>query len=115
MSETAISLDGVRMNVTQTAPGGVVDARTIFEFSQTGTIVEARYEGGEIAAGRLIGHFINGQLAFRYVQMTRSGSLDSGASMCDVECGVDGRLRLIEHFEWGSREGTGTNVFTELA
>jgi len=109
-----ISLDGVRMTVTQTAPDGVVDDRTIFEFSHTGSIVEARYAGGEIAAGHLIGHFIDGKLTFRFVQMTNDERLDSGASTCDVDRGDDGLLRLVEHFEWATREGAGTNVFTQV-
>ena len=110
-----ISLDGVRMTVTQTAPGGVVDDRTIFEFSQAGNIVEARYAGGEVAAGYLIGHFIEGKLTFRYVQTTADERLDSGISKCDVERGDDGRLRLVEHFEWATREGVGINVFTQIS
>ena len=108
------SLNGVRMNVTQTAANGVVNAQTIFEFSHVGDIVEARYSGGGIAQGRLIGRFIGEQLEFRYVQLTVDGVLDGGRSICDVDETADGRLRLCEHFEWGSREGTGTNVFEEL-
>jgi hypothetical protein len=41
-----ISLHGLRMNATQTAPGGGVNADTIFEFAQSDSgVVEARYAG----------------------------------------------------------------------
>ena len=44
--EMNISLHGLRMNATQTAPGGGVNADTIFEFAQSDSgIVEARYAG----------------------------------------------------------------------
>lgn len=107
-------LDGVRMNVTQTAAVGVVNAETIFEFSQSGDMVEARYSGGGIVVGRLIGKRTTDQIEFRYIQLTDSGVLDSGQSRCDLEVMEDGRLRLIEHFKWASREGGGVNVFEEL-
>lgn len=108
------SLDGVRMNVTRTAAVGVVNADTIFEFSQSGDVVEARYSGGRIVVGRLIGKRSADQIEFRYVQLTDSGTLDSGQSHCELEMMEDGRLRLIEHFKWASREGDGVNVFEEL-
>lgn len=110
----ARSLNGIRMNVTQTAANGVVNARTIFEFSQAGDVVEARYSGGGIARGHLIGRFIDGRLEFRYVQLTDDGLLDGGHSTCDLDETADGRLRLREHFEWASRDGVGINVFEEL-
>jgi hypothetical protein len=38
----------------------------------------------------------------------------AGRSTCDVMLRGDGRLRIVEHFQWSTREGSGTNVFDEL-
>ncbi len=33
---------------------------------------------------------------------------------CEISKTNDGRIGLLEHFQWESREGTGTNVFEEI-
>jgi len=43
-----------------------------------------------------------------------AGRLDSGYSTCEINRVKDGRIQLIEHFKWDSREGAGTNVFEEI-
>jgi len=110
----SISLNGVKMHVTTTAAEGVVNADTIFTFSQDGPVVTARYAGGKVLAGSLVGVMSAGRLEFQYAQMDLDHRLDGGRSTCEVSRGADGRLRLLEHFEWASREGSGTNVFEEL-
>ena len=109
------SLDDRWMNVIRTASNGVVDHRTTFHFRQRGDRVWARYEGGEIQRGFLCGRREGDMLDFRYTQIQRDGVLDGGKSRCRVETGEDGRLRLVERFQWASREGAGENVFAELA
>jgi hypothetical protein len=94
---------------------GVVSAETAFTFEQTANVVSARYRGGEVVDGYLIGHLSGERLHFRYVQADKNGALDAGVSDCDLERLADGRLRLVEHFQWITREGRGTNVFEEIA
>lgn len=109
-----ISLDGIRMSVVASAEGGVVSSQTIFRFEQTGPVVSARYQGGRIVDGYLIGRLDGARLAFRYVQADTDNNLDSGASKGVLQRTPAGRLRLIEHFEWATRAGGGTNIFEEL-
>jgi hypothetical protein len=54
-------------------------------------------------------------LQFRYSQVDMDGRIDGGYSTCEISRMEDGRIRLLEHFQWESREGTGTNVFEEIA
>lgn len=110
----AFSFEGVRMHVTQTDPNGVVNADTYFDFSQHEDVVEARYAGGGVQVGYLVGVLNDHTLTFRYAQLDQSGQLDGGASTGEVQRLPDGRLQLIEHFEWASRDGVGTNVFEEI-
>lgn len=113
--EQPISLNGIKMHVVSTADGGEVNFATIFDFTQDGSIVTARYSGGKIKLGYLVGIMnSSGSLQFRYTQVDNDGRLDGGYSTCEVSRMVDGRVRLLEHFKWESRQGTGTNVFEEI-
>lgn len=110
-----ISLDSVRMHVVSTAACGQVNRDTVFEFTQQDAVVSARYAGGGIVLGYLIGTIDRTTLHFRFVQINNAGLLDGGHSTCDVSRLPDGRLQLIEHFTWASGAGTGSNIFQEIA
>lgn len=104
-------LDGLAFHVAATATDGVVDARTRLDFRQVGRRVTARYAGGRVRRGRLVGAFEGDVLAFRYAQVEEDGALHAGRSHCAVETREDGRLRIVEHFRWTTRDGAGVNVF----
>lgn len=112
--EKPISLDGVKMRVASTAEAGEVNGETLFEFAEEGSVVSARYAGGKVRLGYLVGVISDERLCFRYAQVDDSGHLDGGSSTCEIGRLADGRIQLIEHFKWDSREGSGTNVFEEL-
>lgn len=109
-----ISLDGVRMHVVSTAPAGVVNADTYFTFAQRGSVVSAQYAGGKIELGFLVGVMSGESLQFRYAQLDTAGKLDGGSSTCEVSRTPEGKIRLVEHFQWETREGVGVNVFEEV-
>ena len=110
-----MNLDGVRMIVVQTAESGIVNRETVFTFQQTGDLVSVHYAGGGVASGYLVGRMDGERLEFRYCQADLSGGLDGGRSDCTLERLDDGRLRLIERFEWASRPGAGENVFEQVS
>jgi hypothetical protein len=102
------------MTVAESEAQSVVNASTVFTFEQRGNVVSARYRGGEVVDGYLIGHLEGWLLHFRYVQADRSGRLDSGVSEGVLDRLADGRLRLIEHYQWLTRPERGTNTFEEI-
>jgi hypothetical protein len=102
------------MHLTSTAESGEVNADTIFEFSQEDSLVSARYSGGGILLGYLVGILLEDTLQFQYAQVNSRGRLDGGHSTCEISKTANGRLQLHEHFKWASREGSGTNVFEEI-
>ena len=108
------SLHGKRMNVVSTASAGVVNHETIFTFTEEGDVVSAHYAGGKVRLGYLVGLRSGDTLAFRYAQIDTEGHLDGGESNCELALTPEGKLRLLEHFQWESREGVGTNIFEEL-
>jgi len=112
--EKPIALDGIRMHVVSTAEGGEVNTETLFEFTQEGSIVSARYAGGKVRLGYLVGSLSAEGLRFRYAQIDHAGRLDGGHSTCEIGRTADGRIQLAEHFTWDSREGTGTNIYEEI-
>lgn len=112
--ENPISLDGIRMRVVSTAEGGEVNTETLFEFAQDGSVVSARYAGGKVRLGHLVGTMSAEGLRFRYAQVDNSGRLDGGYSTCEIGRTAEGRIQLVEHFKWESREGSGTNIFEEI-
>ncbi len=104
------------MNVIQTAENGIVNHETIFHFLQNKNTVSAKYAGGKIHMGFLVGKFsIDNQLAFSYCQMQTDGTLDNGVSLCELSKNENGKIILTEHYEWKSRPGEfGTNIFQEI-
>ncbi len=112
--ERAVNLDQIVMYVSSTADQGVVDTSTRLRFIQKGSRVMARYSGGAISQGCLVGTLSKLQLVFRYTQVETSGEIHGGSSVCDVERLSDHRIRIVEHFAWRTRPGSGINVFEEV-
>jgi len=110
-----LDLNGVRMAAQTADTSGAVSSATIMIFEQANGIISARYCGGAILDGYLIGHLRGLSLHFRYVQAQDDGRLDAGVSNGDLDRLPDGRLRLTEHFRWLTRPGRGTNIFEELS
>ena len=109
-----MNLDGLRMYVSATAAVGVVSADTRLELLQKGPRVLGRYKGGNVQRGCLAGRLTGTELTFRYAQREASGEIHAGRSTCDVVRLNDRRLRILEHFTWTTRAGSGTNVFDEV-
>jgi hypothetical protein len=108
------SLDGLSMNAVETDANGVINVDTTFTFHQSDETVRAEYAGGQVVQGYLVGLMQGPQLTFRYCQLERSGALNGGMSICDLRRSDDGKIQIIEHFEWASRDGGGRNVLQEL-
>ena len=110
----AKSLDGLRMNATNTAENGVVGEDTIFVFKESGQFVSAEYSGGRVVQGYLVGVRTEAALTFRYCQFDSDGNLDGGESNCEIEVTGTGGLQIVENFEWASQTGSGKNVLEEI-
>ena len=114
VSADPYSLDGKRLRVVAVETGSVVSSETHLLFSEDDALISARYDGGRIRLGYLVGRRLGQSAVFRYAQMSIDGDLDGGVSYCDLAITPAGRLRMTEHYEWESREGSGTNVFEEV-
>ncbi|MEO6714247.1 MAG: hypothetical protein ABIM89_12565 [Mycobacteriales bacterium] len=108
------SLDGREFVVVENAVGEV-DAATVFSYQEKDGVVSARYEGGAIRLGYLVGTRSGDNLDFRYVHLGATGETSSGRCLSRIEVLDDGRLRLHEDWSWESRDGSGTSVVEEKA
>lgn len=110
------SLDGRIFADITDAHAGDVGADTRFEYHEAadGTLW-ARYLGGTVRLGFLIGTRSGDRLDFRYSHVTTDGTTASGHCQSTMEVLDDGRLRLHETWEWESRDGSGTSTVEEIA
>jgi len=108
------SLHEKTMRVCGATPDSIVDASTTITFEESDGAVSARYSGGNIRLGLLVGKRSGADVVFRYAQLAADGSLDGGVSKCELSLTDDGRMRLTEHYTWESRPGGGVNVFEEV-
>lgn len=106
-----ISFQDKRMRAIQTAPNGVVNQETVFAFRQFNRRVLASYAGGQVRRGMLVGGFAEGKLRFSYAQEDLQGIVQGGSSECEIRCLADGRLQLLEYFDW--QGGKGLNIIEE--
>ena len=112
---TAGSLDGAVMRVVRAAPNARIGPDTVFCFDLDGPRLSARYGGGAVAEGWLVGVLdpATSQVRFHYLQVGVDGSVAAGESVADLTRSEDGRWQLTEHFTWSSGEGSGTNQLQE--
>jgi hypothetical protein len=110
----APSLDGHRLRPAADVSGGDVGAETIFEYVEEHGIVHARYGGGAVRLGFLVGTREGDVLRFRYVQVRGDGTTATGRCESRIETLADGRLRLHETWAWESQDGAGTSVVEEV-
>lgn len=110
----ARNLDGKRFRPVASDGDGEVGGETTFEFSQDGETIYARYAGGDVRLGFLVGVHRGDELHFRYAQVNRAGETATGQSTDRIELLEDGRIRLHETWSWDSKDGEGTSVLEEV-
>lgn len=93
---------------------GEVGAGTLFEYHERDGVVWARYEGGAVRLGFLVGIRDADTLEFRYSQVNESGETSSGRCSTTISALSNGRLRLDERWAWESKAGDGTSAAEEV-
>lgn len=95
---------------------GEVSDKTIFKYKQQNDIIWAEYFGGEIIRGYLIGTTDNeGKLEFCYQHINIKKEVRTGKCKSVPQILPDGRIRLLEEWEWTNGDKTkGTSVIEEI-
>ena len=110
---TSRTLSGKRFTVESTSPIGVVNSDTVFEFQQQDELVWARYSGGKVKIGRLVGLISEDELKFSFCQVHGVNEVKAGSSTARVEWDRP-LIRIVEEFTWADGSGSGVNVFVEI-
>lgn len=110
----SVSLDGRTLVGIENTAGGEVSGDTRFHFEQDRTRLSARYAGGDIVEGHLVGTLEGSKWDIRYVQLNEAGETASGHSVGEVTVLEDGRVRVDDEWEWESKEGAGEAVLEEV-
>ena len=116
MSSDAVSasLDGRRFRVSAMGAEGEASEATVFEYHEHDGVVWARYEGGAVRLGFLVGTRQDDRVHLRYSQLNDSGETSNGRCSTTISTLPDGRLRLDEDWEWESKPGAGTSAAEEI-
>jgi hypothetical protein len=108
------SLDERSFRVAEMSSEGEASAATEFEYHERDGIVWARYDGGSVRLGFLIGTRDDDRLEFRYSQLNENGETSSGRCSTTISALSDGRLRLDEEWAWETKSGAGTSAVEEI-
>tara|TARA_R110000782_G_scaffold65217_1_gene132791 strand:+ start:448 stop:783 length:336 start_codon:yes stop_codon:yes gene_type:complete len=100
----------------QTSINGETTDETIFHYKQSGSIVTANYQGGEILKGHLLGIVdAGGQINMRYHQVNSKGELMTGTCLSTPEVLSNGKIRLHEEWQWTSGDcSKGKSIVEEI-
>lgn len=111
----ARTVQGLKFRSVADVPGGDVGPATIFEYEQDGDLIHARYAGGQVRLGFLVGRREGDEVEFRYTQLRQDGTTATGHCRSTLEELPDGRLRMNERWKWDSADGEGTSAVEEIA
>ena len=98
----------------ETADAGEATAETVFEYHESDGVVWARYEGGPVRLGFLVGTRDGDRLDFRYSQLNDKGETASGRCSTTISVLGDGRIRFDQDWAWESKPGEGQDAVEEL-
>lgn len=95
---------------------GAVDTDTLFEYQQQDNILTATYQGIHIRHGQLIGIVDEeGHINMRYQQVNHQGELMTGTCQSTPHILPDGKIRLLESWQWTSGDcSSGQSILEEI-
>lgn len=105
-----------RFRAIQNSDNGETSEDTIFHYKQNGNILTSTYRGGEIIEGHLIGIVDDkGVINLSYHQINQQGKIMTGTCTSTPEVGENGKIRLIEDWQWTSGDKSkGQSIIEEL-
>ncbi len=111
-----INYHNKKFKALQNSESGEVSGQTIFHYQQEGQRLWATYSGGEILAGHLMGIVKQeGEIEMVYHHLNKAGELKSGVCHSTPELMSNGKIRLLEEWQWthGGKE-KGNSILAEI-
>jgi len=95
-----INFNNKKFFLVENSENGTVNAETIFEYKQEGTLVTANYYGGNITYGKIIAVLKNNQLDMLYQCLTSDNQLKSGKAIADISITKQDKIKLTLNWQW---------------
>jgi hypothetical protein len=109
------NFDNKKLRITLIeGPDTEVNENTVFHFHQENKMIWAEYSGGKVKRGRLIGIITGNRLNHHYIQVNLHDEINSGEGNSEIRITDEGKLQIVEEWEWKSQEGKGKSIMTEL-
>ena len=99
--------------VSSTASAVDRDRPTEFEYWEADGVVWGSYTGDTVTHGRFVGTRDDDVVSIAYVHALKAGGRAAGRSDSRVETEDDGRLRLVEEFQFEGDDTKHVSVCTE--
>lgn len=98
-------------------PNGDTNKDTIYLYKQIGNYITGEYKGGNIKAGYLNAMVDKlGNLQMQYHHINNKNELLTGICSSILEIMQDGRMRIIENWQWTCKNFTkGQSILEEVA
>ena len=95
---------------------GEVSNDMIFHYKQAGNILTCNYQELKILKGHLIGLVDdNGNIEMKYHQINQNGELMTGICFSTPEVLGNGKIRLVEEWQWTSGDKSkGKSILEEI-
>lgn len=93
MQAADVSLDGrIFRSAGEKTEAGEASPATVFEYHEEEGVIWARYEGGVLRLGFLVGTRDRDRLEFRYSQLNDKGETSNGRCSTTISVLPDGRI-----------------------
>lgn len=111
-----MNYDGKIFKPVANSSNGDVNASMHFHYHQKGEILYCSYSGDNIQYGHLIGLVRDdGSIDMRYHQVNALGDLCTGICTSQPETMKNGKVRLIEKWQWTSGDcSSGESILEEV-
>jgi hypothetical protein len=87
---------------------------TLVTFSQRGDLVFAIWSGGVVRAAQLAGVLEGGRIRHAYFLINQANEIRAGRGTMEISERPDGKLRLVESWDWTEPPGRGLCTMDEV-
>ena len=109
-----MDLNGKKFKLESASQNSELGTESIFIYEQEGHLIWSDYSGPGILKGNLLGSWIDDEhISFHYHQINVKGELRSGRCRSRVE-EREGRIHLIEEWQWDDSGEKGKSVLIEV-
>lgn len=111
-----INYHNKKFKVISNSSNGELDSTTVFHYQQKDQVVFCSYSCNDIVLGQLLGTVDEkGIITMIYQQINQEKKLKTGKCISEPQLLANGKIRLLEKWEWTSADfSKGKSILEEL-